>query len=176
MKKIILQKLVLPVGEKMQNHWEIFYRGPRAVILDSENCLMLSAGQAFDFATYMSGLAYNKWSRYTNLGEVSLTISIQGEFILNLTGYSNDPTSPVRHEYLHQQFSNASRQDITVSFPKDIEEEFIAFELLPISHCYFYGGFYSSDFEQNDIREVNIAIATTTCHKEQFIIHNIQMM
>ena len=48
MKKIILQKLVLPVGEKMQNHWEIFYRGPRAVILDSENCLMLSAGQAFD--------------------------------------------------------------------------------------------------------------------------------
>lgn len=171
MMKTALAKLVFPQEERMKAHWDLFYHAQRLVAEDG--ALYVPARTVVDFAAYLNGLPYNKWKRYTDLGAVSLTLRAQGTFTLTLTGYSLNPYRPIRREYGSRTCSLDGPSEVTLDYP-DVKDEFISFEISTLEGCVLYGGSYLGEFPEEAVREVNLAIATTTFRKEDYIRHNVE--
>ena len=171
-----LQNIVLPQDEKHQVHWKLFYRGPRCTYDTSNQMFHLPKGIVIDFATYLNGFSNEKWKKYTDLSNLTLHLSISGEFILKLVGYSLNPLTPDRKEFTSYHYTCASGfEDISVIYP-DSEEALLSFEIHPISDCILQSGFFSAEYDINTTQAVNLAIATTTCKKEDFIVHNVNLI
>ena len=168
----ILQRLVFPDMDRFKMHTGIFYRGIAAGFTE-DGAQLIGSGLVFDAATYLNGFALNKWKLYTDLKGVSLTLKVKGDFVLTLLGYSMRPVVPERTEFLVKEYHLDEAQEITLEFP-DSSEEMLAFEIFSLDKAYIYGGYYTGVYDS--CREVNLAIATTTCFKEAFIKGNVKLI
>lgn len=169
----ILQKLIYPDTDKLAYHTGLFYKGPVCGLTGEERSLFLAAGIHLDFAAYLNGYSNNKWKRYTNVRGLKLCLEAEGSFIVSLTGYSMKPVTPERTCFLEKEFDLPERQTIVLEYP-DTNEEFLAFEITALDKTKICGGAYVGDFAEEDVRNVNLAIATTTCWKEPFIKGNVK--
>lgn len=175
MKKVVLQKLVFPYGERLGSEWNLFWHGPRGIVKDGK-VLYTPAYDCLDFASYINGVPMSKWRRYTGISSLTLTLEAKGHFSVKLTGYSLNPEFPERHEYSETEFDLAEKTSITLSYPEQAAEDFLAFDFLPFSECEIYGGYYETEVEENSIRSINLVISTTTCKKEQYIKGNVKLI
>lgn len=176
MKTLLLQKILFPKDERLQVHWGLFYRASRMSLSKDFKQMFIPAGSPVDFATYLNGFSIQKWQLYSNLSNVTLRIILKGHFLLNAVGYHLNPIMPDRHEFSSEEYDFAEPTEIQLSYPDDTSEQFLSFEIVPFSECEFSGGAFYADFEENDIRKVNLSLATTTCHKEEFIKKNVQLL
>lgn len=168
-----LQKIVFPKNDKLAYHNELFYKGMNCGLVGEEQALFLASGIHLDFATYLNGFSLNKWKQYTNMKDLSLEIETKGDFILTLTGYSMKPVTPERTCFAKKEYHLGEKGTLKISYP-ETKEEFLAFEITALSETKIYGGQYAADYAEEDVREVNLAIATTTCFKEEFIKGNVK--
>lgn len=176
MKTLLLQKILFPKDERLQVHWGLFYRASRMSLSKDFKQMFIPAGSPVDFATYLNGFSIQKWRLYSNLSNVTLRIILKGHFLLNAVGYHLNPIMPDRHEFSSEEYDFAEPTEIQLSYPDDTSEQFLSFEIVPFSECEFSGGAFYADFKENDIRKVNLSLATTTCHKEEFIKKNVQLL
>lgn len=174
--KIKVQNIIFPTDEKLQAHWELYYTGPHCVVKDNGKLLQLPAGVVIGFPTYLNGFSLEKWARYTPLQGVELRLKLQGKCHVQLVGYSLNPSLPERHEMAGKDCDFAKPQEITLPYPENCRDQMLAFEVLPYEECILYGGAYYGTFPAEAEREVVLSIATTTCRKEEFITHNIQLL
>lgn len=171
-----LQNIIFPQDEKHQVHWQLFYRGPRCTYDTSSETFHLPKGIVIDFATYLNGFSNEKWKKYTKTTNIDLNLSISGEFILKLVGYSLNPLTPDRKEFASYHYEHTNElKNISVSYPIT-DESLLSFEIHPISDCVLQSGYYSTEYDSSSLQNVNLAIATTTCKKEDFIIHNVNLI
>ena len=171
MQEIIIQKLVLPERDRLENNWSLFYRANRLPVEAGK--LVVPENTVVDFATYFNGCAIGKWREYTCIGQLYLTLRIKGSFSVNLTGYTLDPDQPVRRVYASRQFHLLTTDDIRFEYPTE-KETFLAFEIVSESVCVLEAAYYSSCFEEKDLRRVDLAIATTTFRKEEYILNTVR--
>lgn len=171
MTRIVLQKIILPSNEPEESYYDIFYRGPKGYLSD-HGTLCMPAFEQFDFATYLNGIPVNKWKRYTNFTNLTLTIRVKGNFKAVLVGYNENPFMPERHVLARMEGQSEEIKSYSC-MTKDLDYEFCGFEISGMENLIFVGGEYSSEYAENDVRPVDLAIATTTCRKEQYIIQNV---
>ena len=170
MKTMVLQKLVFPQYPNQETNWRIFYQSQRLII--DRGTLRVPAETLVNFATYMNGVPVNKWQRYTDFTNLSLHLYIQGKYTVTLTGYALEPLQPVRTVFHEETYETAGDEEIILAYPTT-KYAFVAFEIAALSDCVILGGYYSSDYEESQIRDINLAIATTTFHKEDYITRNV---
>ena len=173
MRDITLQKIVFPKGEKLEGYPELFYKSQRLIV--ENNSLIIPEHCVVDFATYLNGCAANKWQKYTGMDNLKLVLCGSGNFTVNLVGYSQEPEYPVRRQYCSRTFKGLEMQEQVLEFP-EIKDAFLAFELIAESDCVLHSACYRTTVSEEDIREVNLAIATTTFKKEDFIIPNVNLI
>lgn len=171
-----LQNIIFPTDEKLQAHWDLYYSGPRCVVDENSNRLWLPAGVAVGFATYLNGFSLEKWKRYTPLQSVELRITLQGKCCVQLVGYSLNPSLPERREILRKDCDFAQPQELCLPYPDESKDQMLAFELLPYENCMLYGGAFYGEYQPEAERQVVLSLATTTCRKEEFITHNVQLL
>ena len=176
MKTLLLQKLLFPKDERLQIHWGLFYRAPRLALNAACTQLQLSDGVVVDFATYLNGFSMQKWKLYTPLHSVTLRITLQGRGRINAIGYHLNPTMPDRKEFSSQEFVYAEPTELAISFPVDTTEQLLSFEILPYKDVVMHGGGFYGEFSENDVRDVTLCLATTTCRKEAYITKNVQLL
>lgn len=171
-----LQNIIFPTDEKLQAHWDLYYSGPRCVVDENSNRLWLPAGVTVGFATYLNGFSLEKWKRYTPLQSVELRITLQGKCCVQLVGYSLNPSLPERREILRKDCDFAQPQELCLPYPDESKDQMLAFELLPYENCMLYGGAFYGEYQPEAERQVVLSLATTTCRKEEFITHNVQLL
>lgn len=172
--KKILQNIIFPTDNKLKSNWGLFYRGVRCVINDN-NEMLLFKNKHVDFATYLNGFPLNKWRKYTNLKNITLHLDIKGKFEFFAIGYHLEPI--FLHEHFHSDYYTfEEKTTLTFTYPEDNQEEMLTFELHALEDCVVYGGYFTAEFEMPDIREIELAVATTTCKKEEYITHNISLI
>ena len=170
MEKVSLQNVVFPTDEKMEYHHDLFYHGPKC--MEWNGVYQIPYGFCLDFATYINGLPQNKWDQYTNVQNYGLSLEMKGKFRIILTGYHLEPDFPVRKVFISKEFECREYQSIELEFPEN-NEEMLAFEIEAISDCEIRSGEFVAYIEKENIREINLAVCTTTCYKEEYIKHNI---
>lgn len=170
-----LQELVLPKEEQYAQQWEMFYRGTRAIYNEEDKAIRMSSFSAFDFMTYFNAFSYKKWKTYTNIKWLSLIVDIEGAFRLRLVGYHLDIYNPVRVVLGVYDYSLQNREQIEIVYPES-EESLLTFEIETESDCKFYGGFYVGQYDNQDVKEVDLSLVTTTFKKEEFIKYNLKLL
>lgn len=170
-----LQNVIFPIDEKLQPHWRLFYTGPRCV-QDAAGRVLLLAGHVIGFATCLNGFSLEKWGRYTPLEAVELRLTVQGNFRLELVGYSLNPTQPERHLLYEQECSCDQPREIRAAYPADARDQMLAFEIHPYTGCVLHAAAYFGSFPNGCGQEVVLSLATTTCRKEALITRNVDLI
>ena len=168
----ILQDISLPLQEKLYSYYKLFYRGERGILDRERQVLMAQDKTVLDFATYLNGLTLSKWKKYTNVSKIVLKIRVKGTGKVVLVGYHAEVYSPARSEYGVVSFDTDEFTELEIEFPEN-KEEIIGFEIDAIKDVEFAGGSFYGEFDEQDVRNVELCIATTTCRKEEFIKSNI---
>lgn len=175
--KLTLQHILFPYEKALHDQWKLFYRGDRGLLTEenSDGYLCFGKYQDIEFSTYFNGFSNAKWNKYTHIKNVSLIIDAEGEFELLLCGYSLSSDQPVRKELCSQHVKLEKRSQCVLEFPKS-DEQMLSFEIKTFSETKIYGGYYEGDFEENNVRDIELALSTTTCWKEDFIKNNIDLL
>lgn len=168
----IIQNIVFPSEEKLLFHPGLFYRGERSYLDRDNQELYIGRYIDIDFATYFNGCSYKKWMTYTNTKKIKIQLEIEGEFRIIFTGYHMELYEVVRKEFAERIIKANQRTTIEFEYP-DNNEVIVGFDISSMEYCKIYAGRYIAVTDEEDINEVNLAIATTTCKKENFILKNI---
>ena len=78
----------------------------------------------------------------------------------------------VRKEFGKKIIHAKEKTTIEFEYPEN-EEVIVGFDISSLEYCKIYSGRYIAVSDEKDINEVNLAVATTTCKKENFILKNI---
>lgn len=175
--RLTLQHILFPYEKSLHDHWGLFYRGDRGILTEEsvKGYLCFGKYQNVEFSTYFNGFSNKKWKEYTHIKTVSLVLEAEGSFELSLCGYSLSCDQPVRKELVKQQVELSKRTKCVFEFPES-DEQMLSFEIKTLAETKIYGGYYEGLFDENDIREVNLALSTTTCWKEEYIKRNIGLL
>ena len=176
MKRLLLQKILLPSDERLQIHWGLFYRAPRLSLSADCKRLYIPSGVSVDFATYLNGFSIQKWGLYSDLKNVTLNITAKGHFLLKAVGYHLNPVMPDRVEFSSTEYNFSEDRQIALSFPDDTKEQLFSFEIIPFSDCEISNGAFYADFEDSSVRGIRLCLATTTMKKEEFIKKNVRLL
>lgn len=170
-----LQNIIFPATDNLEPQYELYYRGVQCPLDREEQILYMPELGVFDFSTYLNGCSYGKWKKYTKLQNVRLELDIQGEFDIVLVGHNMNDFTPMRQVFARQSFHNKERSIISLQYPQN-EQLRIGFDIVTKSNCMLYGGGYYGEYDENDLHEVTLCIATTTCRKEEFIKNNVALL
>ncbi len=170
-----LQRILLPNDEVYKEQWMLFYRNYKAMVDNDINALRIPAYHEIDFTSYLNGCSYSKWKKYANVGVISLNLDICGDFELILHGFHLESGEIVRKVFEARRYKIEQRTSISISYPEN-NEQIVGFEIRTYSNCELYGGSYSGECEEVNVREVILSLATTTCFKEDFIKRNVELI
>lgn len=170
-----LQNLLFPTGNKLEEQWNLFYQGEQMRYDAIKNILFIPKYHVVDFMSYLNSFSLHKWKKYTKIQKVKLQIEIQGNFILRLVSYHLDVYSPAKQILKEQEYCFKDKGMVNVIYP-DTEDALLSMEIITNSDCRLFGGYYEGEFCEEDQREVNLSIATTTFKKEGFIQGNMKLL
>lgn len=170
-----IQSLVFPTEEKHQQSRKLFYKGDHAILDIEQKILTMNRGQRCDFTTYINACSWQKWQKYTNATNVSITIDVDGEIELLFVGYTKDALTVNRQSFERKTIKTNGREKIVFTFPNN-DCQMIGFEVTALNETTIYGGYYSVEIKKKDMQDVILSIATTTCKKEEFIKKNVSLI
>ncbi|MEY8337940.1 hypothetical protein AALB16_07890 [Lachnospiraceae bacterium 62-35] len=175
--KQIIQHILFPDDESLVNYRDLFYHGAQGILTEAseKGHLCLSKYENIEFCTYFNGVSYKKWRKYTDIGTITLCLDLRGECEITLCGYSLVDDIPERRMLAKKRVTANERGLICIEFPTN-EEHMLAFEIKTFSEIEIFGGYYEGEFPEENVREVELAISTTTCWKEEYITKNVQRL
>lgn len=176
-----LQNLLLPkVGICMEE--QMFFhrekgREREVFFLAEENALKFIKFGMCKFDTYFNGLSIAKWKKYTNIGEVSLSVTLKGTFEVTLTNLETTLKKPAVR-VIHKVCIHADEPK-QFTFPYHLYEYrgMLAFELKALEDdSYYYGGWYEGRICKADLQEVRLALNICTFKREPYIRRNLSVL
>lgn len=173
---------------------ELLYRAESDVDYCEENDSLAFEG-SIDFLTYFNAISVGKWRTYTGIDTIALHLELAGDAcMINLNGVQEGAVSPADcpSGYIVATTSSVHRNvspiPVGTSIPFEGSDEFTSIDIrLPIDGLILGGfelrsfgateirnAFWYTDVDEGKIRDIRIALVTTTFKNEQYIIPNIE--
>ena len=170
--RVKLQNIVFPEEKKIYSAVDLFFRGaPLAINRLGETTI--PAGLRINFNTYINSLSLNKWKKLTYANSFKLMLIARGKFSIDKMAYKKGYTGIENIDLGTEEYELKEKTSIEISF-KDVEATLLSFAINALSECTIYEAYYFAEVERK--REVNIAIATTTYKREEYIIDNVKRL
>ena len=172
-----LSNVVLVDGKRTREHPELYVRTSMGQEAGSDGAFALSgsASPTYDFATYFNSFSWLKWRRYTKIDRAWLKIVAKGSFTVAYTGYAKTLGEPKRVVFERRQVDLKDFGEIDYCFPES-NVTFFAFEIESSASTLLKEAYYFAKVDESDLRPVELALATTTFRKEDFVIPNINLI
>ena len=177
MEKITLQNLILKndIDKNLQDYFELLQRPADLIYNSIEKCHLIEANTHIDFSTYFNCLQVSYWKSHTNVKSFGVAFEFCGDATLEIVSLSRTAKNIDREILCQMPISSGERKKIEIDIP-DTEKALVYFSITAHSEFKIYGGEYYGFIEKSDIRDIRIAIATTTFRKEAFIKKNIKIL
>lgn len=168
--KYILQHVIFPDDKSLDEYQELFYRGTacKLTITDDKQELHITPNGKVQFNTYLNGFTHRKWKKYTGIERVALHLFLEGKGEILLCGYSLIEGKPTRKVFSRIAFSCDEKQEVVCAYPLS-DETMLAYEISAASEVVLAGGFFETEVTQEELKEIELAITTTTFRKEEYI-------
>ena len=156
----------------------LYVRSSQGVVPADEDSWMLQGPGAFDFTTFFNALSIGKYDEYTSAKAYRLHLELKGAAArvkLTCVDQFDYYSRPQREGIVEiAACGEWSLVDIDLSYRDP--DVLVGFIIETDGDVWLRNGHYSALVEESDIREVNLALSTTTFKKEQFITRNIDLV
>lgn len=144
---------------------------------DGEGAIRLYGAGTYDFATYFNAFSNKKWRTYASVDNVWLHLEVRGAAAtLQLTRADAFALEPIPIEGTVRQLPASDEWvAIDVAYP-NCPDELLAFTLTTEGELHLRRSCYRTEVAEERIRPVELALATTTFKKEEFVIPNIALV
>ena len=146
--------------------------------VDNGDAWKLLGPGSFDFTTFYNALSTMKWQRYTVASSFFLHIEIRGN-ACTLTQTAADSfswESIVRHRTATKIEASQDWQTVDVELDVQRTDVLNAFLIEANGAVEIRNAYYYAKVPQDAIRNVELALATTTFKKEDYILKNISLI
>ena len=167
-----LANVILGPDDFTSEYSDLYYRSSGAHFDTLQKQLVFSG--EVDFSTYFNALPLEKWQRYTNINTVYLDIELMGSacklyFQEHNAEHMDAETTKIS---LTVTDSTQDYKRYRVELPES-KATLISFMIRTDGQATIRSARYSTIVDQAAIREVHLALCTTTFRKEEFIVPNI---
>ena len=175
--RLRIQNLILPTETKHKACRKLFYRQAAGVVDEEKKSLWLGFAQTVDFVTYMNACSWRKWQKYTGARRLKLHLVLGGgKAKISLLGYHQAGLDTVRQEFGTEVVELEQGGEWEYEFPEN-DEQMVGFELAALSpELEIRAGYFTVEVDEKKLQPVRLAIATTTCRKEDFIRKNVGLI
>ena len=171
-----LYSLLLP-RQQQWNIDEMYFRTDTDEFVTlRENCLDCKKGSIVSFDTYFNAFSIGKWKKYTLLNTLNINIDFEGSFRLMLYDCRYQNKSVKKIKVFEKTISSQSRCVETVQLSLDSLGDMLSFVLIGRKNSFFYGGFYSTDIDEEELGQVNLAVTMCTYHREKYVERNLKVL
>lgn len=173
---ILLPKVGICTDEKMFFRREKFFEKKIEYNYAEENIVFKENGKC-NFNTYFNMLSIEKWKKYTNIGDISLNLYLEGHFeiILRNIEYIGNK---IINKIVDSFYINVERKTLC-AFPYKLYEYkgMLSFEIRSLkTGSIYYTGWYEADIDSSLLYETNLAINICTFKRELFVLKNIDIL
>lgn len=175
-KKFKLQNIILRSESLPDEHFAMMYRVSKLRYEPMTSSFALNNGEFIEFFTYFNSLSYGKWKKYTNVGQIHLSLKVKGSFSIQLFGHYRHDGEIKKEFYPLYNYSLDTFTDIDIPVPENIQGTVIGFQIISFRDFSIQCGQWYADVKKSDIRDVRISIATTTFKKESYIKRNVDLI
>ena len=128
------------------------------------------------FDTYFNGFSIEKWKKYTVVNNVTVTLELQGHFVMTLCSKVFLHGEVIRKELAREEFKATKRTKCSLSF-ENADKGMLYFELHSLKDgSKFFGGYYEDTTITESLRQPKIGIDICTFKRERFIENNISLL
>ena len=171
-----LANVVLEDAPRSDDYPELYVRRSPAVTRKGSAVNVSGAGAVrLDFATYLNAFSNVKWRRYTVVDNVWLHLRARGSFTLEPCRIDKTGQDPKRTILDRIEFDEAEMSDIEYEFSAD-DATMLSFSLVCDGTVSIEEAWYYTKVDETLIHPVELAIATTTFKKEDYITRNLELM
>lgn len=126
--------------------------------------------------TYFNSLSVEKWKKYTKVQNVSLTLTVQGKFNINLCWKRKINDVFIERELKNIVVDSPEKREMMIEFPDETKGMlFFRIEALEKGGK-FYGGCYRTRVLPDKIRPVKLGIVICTFKREKFVRDNVKLL
>jgi GT2 family glycosyltransferase len=140
-----------------------------------DQCYFLTKKDDVWFDTYFNAFSLAKWRKYTHLGNLKLSLTLQGNFYAELRGFSLSREGIHHAKFFVNKYSLASPETVTLEFPPS-DCDIVFFKIKAISDVKIFSGAYSSDVPEENMNDVNISLVTCTFKREEYLERNLRLL
>lgn len=171
---MILTKALFPSPE-ICNEEEMYYKGHGYSIVD-DGSVSFAEGGMLSTSTYFNSFSLSKWTKYTMIDNLKLTLVLKGDFNVSLCSISLKGKEVSEKVISAVDFSSEDKETLEIECP--VDEKGVLFWKLQAAKegSAFYGFDYSSDVENVEINRVKIAIGICTFKREEYVIKNLERL
>lgn len=176
MRDHVLCNLVFDDDGFFENHPEIALRtNGGKTSYDSTSGELRIEGDV-DFTTYLNALSIGKWHQYANVGSACLHLEVKGgAFEVYATSLYPNSLDVTRDDLpLAVVAQSSSWQDVDLVMPIPTGAHIISFAIVSTSPVCLRHGCWYTQVNEDALNDVNLAIATTTFRKEDYVTRNIE--
>lgn len=172
-----LQNIIFP-NPRISNEVNLYYRvlGIPFERQNENDCLRFCKNHKINFDTYFNSFSLFKWYKYTNISNVKLKLILKGKFTVSLIHFYLKPGGKLEWKIIGEKRieSSDSPEEFYFDYITDVPFGLLSFRLESLEDDgMFLGGYYYSDIEEKDIRDVKIGIGICTYRREKYIQDNI---
>ena len=136
----------------------------------------LQGGGLYDFTTFFNALSVKKYDCYTSATGYRLHLCLKGAACkIVLTGADQFDYYPSEISEVEVEESE-DWHELTLDLPNNDCDVLEGFQIETAGDIAMKDCFYTALVEENKLREVELALSTTTFKKEKYIEHNIQLV
>lgn len=175
-----LQNVLLKDDQRTHDYEQMYVRTHAPLFFKENGVLAMPANNHYAFDTYFGGCSTKKWHRYTDTAKFKLHLKVCGEFDVRLTYFVNDVEYNIAARntcFIEHLDTNGEVREYDFSYPDDIalESDMVAFEITSLADGMFFGAWYTSEVDEQDIKDVELNIITPTFKKEEFVRANVKL-
>lgn len=173
---MILQKLLFPKAD-ICSRSGMYYKGADVTIIGDEDYCVIPAGKELDFFTYFNSVSVEKWTKYTKLNNLSVTLKLKGELLVSVHEVFKMHNG-IKNTVVAEKYVNTDEEE-TVSIPIPLKEKKGIFycTIKAINDTgYYYGGAYETEVDEATLPDVKIAIGICTFRREVYVANNMSVL
>lgn len=145
---------------------------------DEEGAWLLEGPGTHDFMTFFNALSIQKWRKYTVAADFKLHLEIKGaafSFVQTRADSFSYYSEPIEGTDLAVESSDTWKS-IDVDLAAGDLDVITSFTLVTAGDVLIRNSYYSAVVDESQVRDVELALCTTTFKKEDYITRNISLV
>lgn len=172
-----LQNLLMPQSSLCAEQDMYVRLNKYAYMYNCHQEILLEKGGIAWMDTYFNGFSVEKWKKYTNIKQISISLYLQGDLEIKLYSKEKIHGCITEKELSITPFTSVTPKWITLPFLSYDEKGMYFVCLEGVGNGgRFLGGYYSSEIDEADCDTVNLAINICTFRREAFVKRNLDIL